>query len=160
MPDRYLQYIADQKRKERKQIERSTAALVELDRMERHYIKSGAAALAIHSEAKNTSSQLVFMDQDTVIDSNINRAVGGVFGGTLKERILALLSNQPKGLVSQEILKGLRAMGDPHMKRTSVSPQLSRLKEDGTLRNEAGRWIRNDEAAGSVDPTASSNSDS
>jgi hypothetical protein len=55
MPDRYLQYIADQKRKERKQIERSTAALVELDRMERHYIKSGAAALAIHSEAKNTS---------------------------------------------------------------------------------------------------------
>jgi hypothetical protein len=153
--DRYLQYIADQKRKERKQIERSTAALAELDRMERHYIKSGAAGLAIHNSSPSPSPQLVFVDQNVVIDTNINRYVGGVFGGTLKERILALLNANPKGLLSQEVLNGLRTMGDPDIKRTSVSPQLTRLKKDGTLRHVGGRWIRNNEAVGSTDPTAS-----
>lgn len=61
--------------------------------------------------------------------------------GSIMEGIMKLLSDSTRGLRAQTILKELRANGFPDLVRTSLSPQLSRLKQRGYLKYEKGLWI-------------------
>ena len=60
---------------------------------------------------------------------------------TIKDRIQEIMATRTGGMTSNEILDGLKKES-PGLTRTSLSPQLSRLKADGILvRDDAtGRW--------------------
>lgn len=60
---------------------------------------------------------------------------------TIKDRIREIIVAKPEGMTSNEILERLQR-DSPSLTRTSLSPQLSRLKADGVLvRDDAtGRW--------------------
>lgn len=61
---------------------------------------------------------------------------------TIMECIVDILENKD-GLKSQELLKELRKIYDPQLMRTSMSPQLSRLKEKKIIDNRNNRWWLN-----------------
>lgn len=60
---------------------------------------------------------------------------------TIKDRIREIIVGKPDGMTSNEILEGLQK-DSPSLTRTSLSPQLSRLKADGVLVRDdiTGRW--------------------
>ena len=60
---------------------------------------------------------------------------------TIKEMAREVLSGQPNGLNSAGILDGIRKLFNREIERTSLSPQLSRLKEDGELLLENDVWF-------------------
>lgn len=68
---------------------------------------------------------------------------------TIKEMVLELLTEvYPQGLDALKILEGIQARWLPGLERTSLSPQLSRLKESGLIRNEDRKWILQKEGEG------------
>lgn len=62
-------------------------------------------------------------------------------GPTIKEMARELLSNAPKGLTSAGVLEGIKKSFGRDIERTSLSPQLSRLKDDGELVLEGEVWL-------------------
>lgn len=61
-------------------------------------------------------------------------------GKTIKEHVLDILEENRAGLHWREILKMLRIRYSPELVRTSLSPQLSRLKYEGKIYSERGIW--------------------
>lgn len=59
---------------------------------------------------------------------------------TIKEAVLSVLRDFPGGLTALEILNKINAHLGVSYPRTSLSPQLSRLKSDGLLRREGNVW--------------------
>jgi hypothetical protein len=59
---------------------------------------------------------------------------------TIKEMARAVLAGQPNGLNSSGILDGIKKQFARDIERTSLSPQLSRLKEDGELTLSGEIW--------------------
>jgi hypothetical protein len=59
---------------------------------------------------------------------------------TIKEAVLDILSAKPNGLTATEILRDLNLNKDRRYARTSLSPQLSRLKRDGKVRQSGIVW--------------------
>ena len=61
--------------------------------------------------------------------------------GTIKQQIRIILGEvNPDGLSAQEILRTIRKRWTPSLERTSLSPQLSRLRRDGVIFNKNGVW--------------------
>lgn len=153
MSDPILIQLEERRRKARLQIQRGNAELAECDRFERFYRQAKGASAPPLPPAQG--ALLVSVDESTGA-----MEIGPIVpppGRTLKERIMYLLEKRPGGLVSQEILKELRAMGDPSLQRTTVSPQLSRLRQEGLVVNQNGVWRlpHKDEAIPSTEGMAS-----
>jgi hypothetical protein len=62
---------------------------------------------------------------------------------TIKDMALAVLSNAPDGFNSAEILAAIKEEFSREIERTSLSPQLSRLKDAGTIVLNGDRWFTN-----------------
>lgn len=66
---------------------------------------------------------------------------------TIKEMAREVLSHQPNGLNSSGILDGIKKTFGRDVERTSLSPQLSRLKDDGELALDGDVWFSADHYA-------------
>lgn len=60
---------------------------------------------------------------------------------TIKEQVIAILTDCPNGLEATEILDRLRVRFGRELKRESLSPQLSRLGADGVIERNGKTWI-------------------
>jgi hypothetical protein len=60
---------------------------------------------------------------------------------TIKEMAREVLAGQPNGLNSSGILDAIKKMFDRDLERTSLSPQLSRLKDEGELVLHGEVWF-------------------
>lgn len=158
--DPVLVRLADRRRNAERQIQRGNAIvqqgkaeLAECDRFEAFYRD------AIGRTAFQDSLANIF-DSPAPSVAPVPQAPEAVTRRlTLKEAILEILNDHPEGLESGDLLACLQQAGFTNLPRTTMSPQLSRLRASNDLTNEGGRWkIKNNEAAGSADPTASSHS--
>jgi hypothetical protein len=60
---------------------------------------------------------------------------------TIKQLIYDVLDEaHPRGLTALEILSTIKARWMPDLLRTTLSPQLSRLKDDKLIYNDGGKW--------------------
>lgn len=59
---------------------------------------------------------------------------------TIKEAVMQVLLHYPNGLTALEILREVNLRFALGIVRTSLSPQLSRLKRDGRIRNAGIVW--------------------
>lgn len=61
---------------------------------------------------------------------------------SIKEMIGRVLDQTyPGGLTAIEVLKQIQRNWRPELERTTLSPQLSRLKHDGVIKNVDGKWF-------------------
>lgn len=95
----------------------------------------------LQSELRALQSEL----SEVEIASNaIGRSSSGggppIRKGTLKDKIIAVLKLRPKGATSTEILDLIAEQFDEAIPRTSLSPQLSRLKSEGWLSLIGSNW--------------------
>lgn len=60
---------------------------------------------------------------------------------TIKEAAAEVLRGYPDGLMAAEILTRLNKLLGTDYPRSSLSPQLSRLKHEGIVYDTGGRWI-------------------
>ena len=60
---------------------------------------------------------------------------------TIKQMILIVLEDYPKGIVALDILNEVNKRFDQEFPRTSLSPQLSRLRQSGDIHKSGKRWI-------------------
>lgn len=69
-------------------------------------------------------------------------ALAAAHGGeTIKEQVVKILTDHPKGMTAKEIQAQLKVRFDRDVKRESLSPQLSRLGADGTIAREGKTWV-------------------
>ena len=62
---------------------------------------------------------------------------------SIKQMVIDILDDMhPHGLTALELLDQLRARWNVRVRRTSLSPQLTRLKNDHQIYNEHGVWKR------------------
>jgi hypothetical protein len=59
---------------------------------------------------------------------------------TIKDMVRQILRGRPDGLRAKELLKEIQDRFGVSIERTSLSPQLSRLRESGEITLENGRW--------------------
>lgn len=59
---------------------------------------------------------------------------------TIKEAAVDVLRDYPKGLIALDILAKINERFSLSLVRTSLSPQLSRLRQDGELEYHEGIW--------------------
>jgi hypothetical protein len=62
---------------------------------------------------------------------------------TIKQGVLRVLESAPDGLTALGILERLKLDLEMDYERTSLSPQLSRLKRDGKIKLDGGIWSLN-----------------
>ena len=62
-------------------------------------------------------------------------------GPTIKDMVKEVLTKSPEGLSAQEILTAIDEEFGAKVERTSLSPQLSRLRQDGDVVLDNGRWF-------------------
>tara|TARA_R110000868_G_scaffold14669_12_gene68000 strand:+ start:4111 stop:4614 length:504 start_codon:yes stop_codon:yes gene_type:complete len=74
---------------------------------------------------------------------------------TIKEMILNILRDNTAGLQASEIIERIGVLYGKRIPRTSMSPQLSRLKNDGELVLEDSNWILSELVDGSKIETPS-----
>jgi hypothetical protein len=60
---------------------------------------------------------------------------------TMKEAALAILENEPRGLLANQILEKMNKRLGTEYARSSLSPQLSRLKDEKKIELFKDRWI-------------------
>lgn len=60
--------------------------------------------------------------------------------GSIKAHIMTLLTEFPSGLPASSILEKLKGDVLPQLVRTSLSPQLSRLKQEGRIEYIDKKW--------------------
>lgn len=65
---------------------------------------------------------------------------GKIREGTIKDFIVQVLSSEPKGLVALDILSAINKRFNKNYDRTSLSPQLSRLRHEGLLDRRGIVW--------------------
>ena len=66
---------------------------------------------------------------------------GGETGVTIKDMIRTVLKGEGFGLSSGDILKKIEAEFGKRLERTSLSPQLSRLRSEESVTLTNGRWF-------------------
>jgi hypothetical protein len=59
---------------------------------------------------------------------------------TIKDMVRQILRGRPDGLRAKELLREIQDRFGVTIERTSLSPQLSRLRESGEITLENGRW--------------------
>lgn len=149
MVDAFLTYIAEERTKILKQKQRLEDKLVELDTSEKHYRASGAYRPEAPSDQK--TKHFTFFAQATPEQENALAEGRAKNEATIKERVLMLL-DLIGPLTSGQILDALQKDTMPHLQRTSLSPQLSRLKADGKIDLVNGVWVRVEPASEGVSP--------
>lgn len=151
MSDKFLIYLTARKSKILKQIQRLERGLEEIERTEKLYRKSG--------QASENKSDVQAQDQQAVSPKPIRRARLRLEqkdrGKSIKEWVCDILNDDPLGLTSHQILETLRESGLPNLERTSLSPQLSRLKDEGKIFLEGGVWKLSENAGAGSDHIAS-----
>lgn len=75
------------------------------------------------------------------IDSPATSPAPGSAAPTIKEMAREILSGQPNGLNSSGILDGIKKTFGREIERTSLSPQLSRMKDDGEVVLDGDVWF-------------------
>ncbi len=79
---------------------------------------------------------------------------------SIKRMVTDLLDEMhPHGLTALEILDQIRVRWNIDIKRTSLSPQLTRLKNDGEIYNDKGVWKRLKKTEAPAEPDASENTE-
>lgn len=68
-------------------------------------------------------------------------SASGASNPTIKDMAREVLSGQPNGLNSSGVLDGIRKLFARDIERTSLSPQLSRLKDEGELILKGEVWF-------------------
>jgi hypothetical protein len=61
-------------------------------------------------------------------------------GLTIKERILAILKDNPDGMTSSKLLEEINSRYQEEIPRWSLSPQLSRLKQENRISVDGKKW--------------------
>lgn len=134
--DKFLKFLAEKRARAVERRERADAEIAEIDRTEKMYRASGAAAQATaHERIAQPPEQSVMLIPEAV------SLPPGHLSGTIKARVLAILANNPMGLTSSQILNVLQITGLPELERESLSPQLSRLRNaDRKIDLNHGVW--------------------
>ncbi len=115
--DRFLTFI----RKRRAEVQRE---LHDLDVAERIYRDSGVELIP---------GQVSLFSTPTSVQPR----------KSIKQMVLEVLDDvSPHGLTALEILDQIRARWSYELPRTSLSPQLTRLKNDGLIFSDKGVWKR------------------
>ena len=72
----------------------------------------------------------------------VRRSVGGniLRLGTIKDWTMKALEGFPDGLETEAVIEAVRHMGGPLVERSSITPQLSRLKAAGLIMQEGRLW--------------------
>lgn len=60
--------------------------------------------------------------------------------GTIKDWIMRALGAFPNGLETDGVIESIRKMGGPIVERSSITPQLSRLKAAGLIGHNGRQW--------------------
>ncbi|UYN95726.1 MAG: hypothetical protein KIT25_01890 [Enhydrobacter sp.] len=125
-------------------VERGNAELAECDRFEAFYRSAVAAAKPDPADAEFFGAA----HEKRQIEQLARSRAQFEQQSTLKKAIKAILANHPEGLLSGDLLTALRQSGYPGLLRTSMSPQLSRMKDRDVV-NVDGKWtlIENKTAA-------------
>jgi len=104
-----------------------------------------AAEKAIESVQSGFEAQADFraVSQPT---GNVDRSASKPRGGTIKDWICKALAANPSGLETESVILAVKQLDGPEVLRSSMSPQLSRLKSDGVI-NQVGRlWVLEQQA--------------
>jgi len=112
-------------KKRREELKRE---LLELDAAEKMFLKSGIepvkSPMLPFTEAETRALELADHKKQTI-----------------KEAVIAVLGTGPKhGLTANEILDRLKRVYDDSLVRTSLSPQLSRLKQEKKIVSNRPYW--------------------
>lgn len=75
------------------------------------------------------------------LGANTPAEVQSSHGHTIKDMVKSILSKAQRGLSAQDLLVAIEAEFSAKIERTSLSPQLSRLRKDGDVRLEDGLWF-------------------
>ncbi len=147
MSSDFLTFVESRRTKIRKQIQRLEMALVELDKSEKLFRMSEK----VQAKARASGQPGLEFDQSAKAPSKIGQGLNvTVGGGTIKEAVLALLADFPNGLTADEVLAKLNAGPMPTLARSSLSPQLSRLRHiDGAVAFRDSRWFLGGESSAS-----------
>jgi len=138
MSSDFLSFVEGRRAKILKQIQKLEAALVELNNSEKLF------RLSQKTQAKKDASTQGGLDLDPSAKepSKIGQGLSVTVGVTIKEAVVALLADFPDGLTADEVLAKLNAGPMPTLVRSSLSPQLSRLRHaDRAVSFRDGRWF-------------------
>ena len=141
MSSDFLAFVDARRAKIRKQIQKLESALVELDKSEKLFRQSQkSVAKRPGSELGQAAMELNYSEKaPSKIAQGLNLSMGGQ---TIKEAVTALLDKFPDGLTAEEILAKLKSGSMPGLVRSSLSPQLSRLRHaDRVVTFMDGRWF-------------------
>lgn len=149
--DRFLSHIAEKRTKLQKQLQKLQADLADLEKAERLYQESGAASKLPPMPPPPAPTTTQTGPSPLPLGSPPPSLFGGGApvslspfpggGKTIKERVLQLLECNPGGLTSSQILNNLNIDGGQPVSRESLSPQLSRLRnEDHKIDLNGGLW--------------------
>ncbi len=126
------EYIAARRREISEKMQQLRSELADLERME-SVLTFGQIPLPIDGPQKPTETEVhPSAPKRRQIEGGIKAAVMSVLAPAF-----------PKALSSQEILAGLRA-NEVDIPRTTLSPQLSRMKRAGEVENVEGAWKATD----------------
>jgi hypothetical protein len=108
----------------------------------RDFIASRKAEIRDQQRALKTElKELLLAEAALDPQSEVTSASTGLPPLTIKEMARQVLAGQPNGLNSSGILDAIKKMFDRDLERTSLSPQLSRLKEEGELVLNGDTWF-------------------
>lgn len=99
----------------------------------------------LRAAIKRKEAELEELRQAEKVLSAYNRAYEPkappkILEGSIKAEIMDLLAEFPSGLTANAILAKLQEGALPDLIRTSLSPQLSRLKREGRLEYADKKW--------------------
>lgn len=144
--DPVLLQLAERRRKAQQRVERGkaivergNAELAECDRFEQFY-RSAVGSQPAVIPAEPIDLPAVVNEVERLELKQLDQIARSRGQGTLKAAIVDVLRNHPKGLLSAELLHYLQTNGYPFLLRTSMSPQLSRMKGH-QVENIDGRWV-------------------
>jgi len=109
-----------------------------------------AAGIEVDAPAGQTISAEVSLveEGDTVKATGVVRSPRRLPEKTIKEAVLDILKPGPKGMTALEILAEINRRYGADYPRTSLSPQLSRLKVQGLIKRKGTVWRRVKPAVG------------
>ncbi|MEX2299206.1 MAG: hypothetical protein WD715_17450 [Dongiaceae bacterium] len=132
MDTQFLTYI----RRRRAELQRE---LNELAVAERQFLRSQSIRAQEPVEPKP-----IHIDTSTMFQPIQQRGASQV---TIKEAVVDVLEKHPVGLTALQLLDKINSEFGLNIRRTSLSPQLSRLKREGAIFNDRQLWKRQNKDA-------------
>lgn len=126
--DDFLKNIRDRKRELKQKLEQLNAA-------ERAYraAAKGARRKPVATEVLPGFNKVAPPRRNTMV-------LPGMKTPTIKQSVMRLLESHPNGLTALQILEKLQQTVRPELQRHVLSPQLSRLRQDGHLSHFGNVW--------------------